>query len=150
MRLRLVAAALLGLVAWAAACDFGVDLGGLTDGAPSDGQGEAMSDAADTGAPDVGLDAPTPSIPIIAIDVGAAHACGARKDGSVVCWGANGNGQLGNGTTLDSSVPVQVLGITDAIAISLGGSHSCALRQTGNVVCWGFNSSGQLGDGTTS
>src|SRR5678815_1977148 len=108
MRLRVAAAVLL------AACDFGVDLTGLSDGA-ADVQppNEAGADAAnDVVGIDVVLDAPTPNVPITAIDVGAAHACGLRNDGTVVCWGANSSGQLGNGASLDSSTPVQVLGLT--------------------------------------
>ena len=64
-----------------------------------------------------------------------------------MCWGANHEGALGNGTTTPSSSPVPVTGLTDATSISTGGRHSCALRSAGNASCWGSHSS-QLGYGT--
>jgi alpha-tubulin suppressor-like RCC1 family protein len=62
-----------------------------------------------------------------------------------MCWGDNGSGQLGDGTTSASDAPVQVVGITSgAAAVATGDSHSCAIVD-GQVLCWGDNSSGQLG-----
>jgi alpha-tubulin suppressor-like RCC1 family protein len=69
-------------------------------------------------------------------------------DGTVRCWGSNASGQLGNGTTTDSTSPITVSMITNAIAISAGGAHTCALLSDGTVACWGFNFSGQLGSGS--
>jgi alpha-tubulin suppressor-like RCC1 family protein len=66
----------------------------------------------------------------------------------VVCWGSNTSGQLGDGTTDPSSIPVTVSGLSDAIDISVGVATSCALRAAGEVACWGNNLDGQLGDGT--
>jgi alpha-tubulin suppressor-like RCC1 family protein len=57
-----------------------------------------------------------------------------------VCWGYNGNGQLGDGTTDDIWTPVKVDGITTATSISLGG-HSCAVLTDSTVLCWGENNS---------
>ena len=89
-----------------------------------------------------------------AITAGFDHSCALHQTGAVSCWGANSDGQLGNGQSredADSSVPVRVNGITDATAITAGGnqfnSHSCALHQTGAVSCWGANDAGQLGNG---
>jgi hypothetical protein len=76
------------------------------------------------------------------------HFCAVKGDGSVWCWGTNGRGQLGDGTTKDATKPVQVTGVTDAVAVSAGSQSTCALRKTGQVVCWGYNRFGQLGDGT--
>ena len=81
------------------------------------------------------------------------HVC-ALASGSVYCWGANANGQLGNNSTTDSSVPVAVTAsgvlngktITD---VKVGLYHSCALASGGDY-CWGYNSSGQVGDGTNT
>jgi alpha-tubulin suppressor-like RCC1 family protein len=66
----------------------------------------------------------------------------------VKCWGDNSHGELGNGTTTDSAVPVSAAGITDAIAVGASFWSSCALLATGQVKCWGDNDYGTLGDGT--
>ena len=58
-------------------------------------------------------------------------------------------GQLGDGTTTDRAIPVEVSSITTATSIALGGSHSCALLTEGTVKCWGQNLNGQFGDGRT-
>jgi alpha-tubulin suppressor-like RCC1 family protein len=86
---------------------------------------------------------------------GLTHTCARRATGAVSCWGSNGNGELGNGTNTQSSIPVDVVGITDAVDVrsSLnggGGDFTCALHATGTVSCWGYNGQGQLGDGTNT
>jgi alpha-tubulin suppressor-like RCC1 family protein len=63
-------------------------------------------------------------------------------------WGYNFHGQLGDGTTNESHVPVQVSTVRGAIAVAGGEYHSTALREDGGVWAWGHNGSGQLGDGT--
>jgi len=78
------------------------------------------------------------------------HTCAVLQNGTVRCWGDNSYGQLGNGSTIDSSTPVLVSGITTAVAVTGGDFHSCALLQDGTIRCWGLNFSGQLGDGTTT
>src|SRR5204862_3993916 len=79
------------------------------------------------------------------------HSCALINDGTVQCWGRNESGQLGNGTTTNSSVPVGVAGITGAVGITAGWwHHSCALLAGGTVRCWGLNQWGQFGDGTTT
>lgn len=77
------------------------------------------------------------------------HACAALVDGTAKCWGDNYNGALGNGTTVGSSTPVTVAGLSGAVQVTTGG-HSCARRSDGTLRCWGRGFSGQLGRGFSS
>ncbi|MBZ0117198.1 MAG: hypothetical protein K8H88_09400, partial [Sandaracinaceae bacterium] len=84
----------------------------------------------------------------VELTTGDSHACARLASGTVRCWGANGFGQLGDGSTTDRRAPVAVMSLTDATEIAAGGYHTCARRATGVVVCWGRNLRGQLGDGS--
>lgn len=87
--------------------------------------------------------------PFAAIVAGDEHTCGLSTGGGVLCWGANTNGQVGDGTPFAYRPPVGVNGLQSGVlALSANGNHSCALVSTGGIVCWGDNSAGQLGDGT--
>ena len=77
------------------------------------------------------------------------HTCAVVTAGAVKCWGANFNGDLGDGTTTYRKSPVGVAGLTGATGVAVGFFHSCALLTDGTIKCWGADSSGQLGDGTT-
>jgi hypothetical protein len=85
------------------------------------------------------------------ITAGAYHTCALISDGTVTCWGNNGDGQLGDGDDTNSNVPAAVTGgaLTDKTVtdITAGAYHTCALISDGTVTCWGWNSSGQLGTG---
>jgi alpha-tubulin suppressor-like RCC1 family protein len=87
----------------------------------------------------------------VALAAGYAHTCALQPTGSVRCWGRNASGQLGNGGNIaDSTSPVVVTGLSDAIAVATGSSHTCALQASGSVRCWGNNTDGQLGNGSTT
>lgn len=67
------------------------------------------------------------------------------------CWGYNGYGTIGNGTTATNYLPQPVLGLTNVVDISMYGFSNvfwaCALISDGSVKCWGYNGNGQLGQG---
>jgi alpha-tubulin suppressor-like RCC1 family protein len=71
------------------------------------------------------------------------------RNGTVMAWGSNGQGQLGDGTTTGSDGPVAVSGLSGVTAIAAGDGVSTALLKDGTVMDWGYNGSGELGDGTT-
>ena len=71
------------------------------------------------------------------------------NDGTIRSAGSNISGMLGNGAWSDSSVPVQVSGINNALAVSSFNDGACALLATGAVSCWGGGNDGELGNGTS-
>jgi alpha-tubulin suppressor-like RCC1 family protein len=81
------------------------------------------------------------------LSAGYGFACAVNASGGVVCWGNNGWSQLGNNSTTNSSVPVQVSGLTSgATGVSAGDGFACAVNASGGVVCWGSGLYGELGD----
>ncbi len=92
---------------------------------------------------------------IKAISSSYFHTCAIASDNNAYCWGYNNAGQLGNGTTNDSSVPVAVntsgaLSGKTIVAISVGAKFTCVLASDNNAYCWGENLFGQLGNGSTT
>jgi alpha-tubulin suppressor-like RCC1 family protein len=86
------------------------------------------------------------------VSAGGEFTCSILENGSISCWGRNYYGQLGDGTTNDSSSPVYTLlpqGRT-AVAISSGHQHSCAILDNQSLYCWGYEGSGRLGLGPLS
>jgi len=84
----------------------------------------------------------------VAVAAGGDHSLALLANGTVVAWGDNENGQLGDGSTVTSDVPVAVTGLKGVKAVAAGGAHSLALLTNGTVMAWGDNENGQLGDGT--
>src|SRR5207247_1798389 len=84
------------------------------------------------------------------VSAGGLHTCGVTTSNVAYCWGANGHGQLGDGTITLRSRPVAVAGGHSFRQVSTGDRHTCGLTTDNRVYCWGFNIAGQLGDGTTT
>jgi alpha-tubulin suppressor-like RCC1 family protein len=82
---------------------------------------------------------------VVAIAAGASHVCGLTGSGGVLCWGANGRGQIGDNSTQPAPFPNTVQGLTDAVAVSAGAFFTCAVQAGGTASCWGANDSGELG-----
>ncbi|QVK16776.1 DUF5011 domain-containing protein [Mycoplasmatota bacterium] len=91
----------------------------------------------------------------VQINVGSNHSSAITSEGRIFTWGANSNGQLGDGTNTDKSIPTEItsnfnLVVGETITkVSLGDYHSSAITSEGRIFTWGANSNGQLGDGTT-
>ena len=84
---------------------------------------------------------------VLAVSAGGSHTCAVLNDRSLKCWGENGDGQLGIGSSVDSSSPADVNLGDYVVAVSTGESHTCGLRVDQDLKCWGGNDQGQLGTG---
>lgn len=89
---------------------------------------------------------------VASLAAGVSFTCAVTTSSGAKCWGQNGSyGMLGNNSTTDSSVPVNVSGLTTGVAsVTVGQYHACALTSTGGVKCWGHNGFYQLGDYSTT
>ena len=89
------------------------------------------------------------------ISAGSFHTCAIASDDKAYCWGSGSNGQLGNNSTTNSSIPVAV-NTTGVLAgktikqISAGSFHTCAIASDDKAYCWGSGSNGQLGNNSTT
>lgn len=82
------------------------------------------------------------------ISVGWQNACVSLSDGTIRCWGANANGEVGDGTKSPRYRPVTIAGLSGALGVAQGDDHTCAWTSGGQVYCWGANANGQLGNST--
>ncbi len=118
-----------------------------TDGGVGDDAMAVDAMSVDAMSVDAMTDGPPPPLADRRLSLGANHSCLLRTDGSILCWGANADGQLGDGTLIGRATPAPVTG-GPYVAVEAGNYNSCAITAAGGVVCWGRNDYGQLGDGT--
>jgi alpha-tubulin suppressor-like RCC1 family protein len=86
-----------------------------------------------------------------ALVAGANHTCAVLADGSLHCWGRNDAGQLGDGTTNDTTRPTVVHEISGVRSLALGTRHTCVAQMaTRTIACWGDNRHHQLANGTVA
>lgn len=110
----------------------------------------AASWVASLGCGSSGGTARDPAAPAVsAVAAGSYHTCAALASGAVRCWGANSDGELGDGAHPGdwSFVPLQVASVSSPLGLAAGGSHSCVRVAAGAVWCWGRGAYGELGSG---
>ena len=122
------------------------DAGQLGDGTNTSDDGGVYVEALDTNSDD---------LTGVSVTSNGSTVCALSVAGTVWCWGYGLQGGLGNGASLNSSVPVRVTGIdgltpaTTAEVVASGGASQCAVMESGAVKCWGANAQGQLGNNST-
>ncbi len=105
----------------------------------------STSSSATTATTSTGEVATSSNVVATQVSAGTNSSCSVLQGGTVQCWGQNSFGQLGNNSTINSSSPVTVTGLSNVTEVSVGESHACAVLTGGLVKCWGSNSNGQLG-----
>ena len=86
---------------------------------------------------------------VVEASFGSEHTVAIKDDGTIWTWGRNNNGQLGNGTTENSLIPMKMGEDEDWAKVSAGNDHTIAVKTDGTLWAWGGNVNGQLGIGTT-
>jgi alpha-tubulin suppressor-like RCC1 family protein len=85
------------------------------------------------------------------VDGGSSHTCAVGySDNRAYCWGNNGSGQLGNGTTGGRLVPTATSGTIRFRQVSTGVDHTCGVSTENRAFCWGGNGEGQIGDSSNA
>ena len=90
------------------------------------------------------------SLPVRHVSAATDRTLAIMEDGTLWGWGNNADGQLGDGTTTDQSLPVRIGTAMNWASVSVGNAHTVAIRTDGSLWAWGDNGSGRLGDGTTT
>ncbi len=87
---------------------------------------------------------------VVKVEAGFNFTCALLETGGLKCWRQNSAGQLGDGTSIDRTTPVDVLGLTSGVAdiARTSGPNACAIMEDTTAQCWGHNYLGQLGNGT--
>ena len=86
----------------------------------------------------------------VSLALGASHSCVLADNSAIYCWGANGNGELGNASTPSSLIPVLVAGSKTWTMVTAGQGHTCGVDVNSDPYCWGYYGFAQIGDGTTT
>jgi alpha-tubulin suppressor-like RCC1 family protein len=111
---------------------------------------DATSPAGPESAPELAVASAQAALSFRQVSTGHLFTCGVTTDNRAYCWGYNGAGQLGDGTTAERNRPTAVAGGLSFRHVSAGISHTCGLTTEGAAYCWGGNEDGKLGDGTTT
>jgi alpha-tubulin suppressor-like RCC1 family protein len=125
----------------------------LDSGGTVEAWGDDTSGQLGTGAASANGDAENPvTVPglsdVTQVAAGTEHSLALLSNGTVMAWGDNSRGELGDGTTTSSAVPVAVPGLTGVTAVAAGDEFSLAVLSGGEVMAWGDGGDGQLGNGT--
>jgi alpha-tubulin suppressor-like RCC1 family protein len=97
-----------------------------------------------------GTNGPATGLVFASVSAGFHHSCGVTTNGAAYCWGDNGAGELGDGTTTSSATPVAVAGGLTFQSVSAGEMHTCGVTMDGAAYCWGAPANGDNGIDTTT